>query len=115
VRDIKEMNRIARKAEIEKQMVVTQADRELEQAKYEIARSRDEINSMDGVVHQLEVEKHNLANEMLALRGELEHRRSEIAGLYDLIDKIQDDKAKLSKKISKFLENGKKKFFCFIF
>jgi hypothetical protein len=32
-RDIKEMNRLARKCELEKQMVCTQADRELEQAK----------------------------------------------------------------------------------
>jgi centrosomal protein CEP135 len=110
VRDIKEMNRIARKAEIEKQMVASQADRELEQAKYEIARSRDEINSMDSAVHQLELEKQNIANEMLTLRGELEHRRNEIANLHDIIDKIQDDKAKLSKKIAKFLENGK--YFC---
>lgn len=55
VRDIKEMNRLARKAEIEKQMVVDQADRELEQAKYELTRSREEINSLDTVVQQLEL------------------------------------------------------------
>ncbi len=33
VRDIKEINRLAQKAEIEKQMVVNAADRELDQAK----------------------------------------------------------------------------------
>ena len=53
-RDLKEMNRLARKCEIEKQFVCNQADRELEQAKFEIARSRDQLNSLDCVVQQLE-------------------------------------------------------------
>jgi septal ring factor EnvC (AmiA/AmiB activator) len=107
VRDIKEMNRIARKAEMEKQMVVTQADRELEQAKYEIARSRDELNSMDSAVHQLEVERHGLTAELVALRAELDRKRTECCQLNELVERIQDDKCKLAKKIAKYLENGK--------
>ena len=101
------MNRLARKAEIEKQMVVNQADRELEQAKYEIARSREEMNSMDSIVHQLEQEKISITNEMVNFRSELEAKSCEINNLHELIDRIQDDKVKLSKKISKFIENGK--------
>jgi hypothetical protein len=47
---------------------------------------------------------------MLNLRTELEKKNLEIVSLHDLIEKIQDDKTKLSKKISKFLDNGNKKW-----
>lgn len=43
---------------------------------------------------------------MLSLRNQLEQKQSEINGLHELVDRIQDDKTKLAKKISKYLENG---------
>jgi DNA repair exonuclease SbcCD ATPase subunit len=105
VRDIKEINRLAKKAELEKQMVVSAADRELDQVKMEMKRSREELSNMDSVVHQLEVEKLGLANELDRFKSELDARLNEINNLRNLVDKIQDDKTKLTKKISKLLDN----------
>jgi chromosome segregation ATPase len=105
VRDMKEMNRMAKKAEIEKQIVANAADRELDQAKIEIKRSRDELHSLDSIVQQLEMDKINLIKELNSLKSELDVRTNEMNNLHTLIDKIQDDKSKLSKKISKLLEN----------
>jgi centrosomal protein CEP135 len=105
VRDMKEMNRMAKKAEIEKQIVANAADRELDQAKIEIKRSRDELHSLDSIVQQLEMDKVNLINELNCLKSELDTKSKEMNNLHTLIDKIQDDKSKLSKKISKLLEN----------
>jgi chromosome segregation ATPase len=81
------------------------ADRELDQAKLEIRRSREEITNMDSIVHQLEMDKMNLAKELNDYKNELETKLNEINSLRSLIDKVQDDKTKLSKKISKLLEN----------
>ena len=43
---------------------------------------------------------------MKSLQSEVNDRNNEINNLHTLIDKIQDDKQKLSKKISKLLDNG---------
>lgn len=45
-------------------------------------------------------------NELASLRSEIVDRNNEVNNLHTLIDKIQDDKSKLTKKISKLLENG---------
>lgn len=44
---------------------------------------------------------------MQNLKLELENKNCEISRLHDIVDKIQDDKSKLSKKITKYLENGR--------
>lgn len=46
-----------------------------------------------------------MANELFNYKAELEEKNNEIKNLHELIDKIQDDKSKLTKKISKLLEN----------
>ena len=99
--------RAVKKVEIEKHMVENAADRELDHAKFEIQRSRDELNSLDSVVQQLEVEKRNLINDLKCMQDTLDSKNSEINNLHELIDKIQDDKSKLTKKISKLLDNEK--------
>jgi chromosome segregation ATPase len=99
--------RAVKKVEIEKHLVENAADRELDHAKYEIQRSRDELNSLDSVVQQLEVEKRNLINDLKCMQDTLDSKNNEINNLHELVEKIQDDKSKLSKKISKLLENEK--------
>ena len=51
-------------------------------------------------------ENRNLKLELANMREELDTRNNEINNLHTLIDKIQDDKSKLAKKISKLLDNG---------
>ena len=58
-------------------------------------------------VKQLELERTDLNNRLNVLKSELEDRCSDINNLHALISKIQEDKTKLSKKISSLLENGK--------
>ncbi len=99
--------RAVKKVEIEKHMVENAADRELDHAKFEIQRSRDELNSLDSVVQQLEVEKRNLINDLKCMQDTLDSKNNEINNLHELVEKIQDDKSKLSKKISKLLDNEK--------
>lgn len=47
-----------------------------------------------------------MANRLNVLKSELDDRCADINNLHALITKIQDDKAKLSKKITNLLENG---------
>lgn len=46
-----------------------------------------------------------MSNEMFALKSEINDRNQEIINLHELIEKIQEDKCKLTKKISKLVEN----------
>ncbi|CAF0708300.1 unnamed protein product [Brachionus calyciflorus] len=79
--------------------------RELDYAKIEIQKSREELSSLDNAIHQLENEKRCMANEIFSFKNELSEKNLEIKNLHELIEKIQEDKAKLTKKISKLLEN----------
>lgn len=51
-------------------------------------------------------ERNDLANRLNVLKTELDEKCTDISNLHTLVAKIQDDKAKLSKKISNLLENG---------
>lgn len=46
-----------------------------------------------------------MSKEMYALKSEIIERNLEIKNLHEMIEKIQEDKTKLTKKISKFVEN----------
>ncbi len=54
-RNLHECNRIAKKAEFEKQVMANAADRKLDQAKYQIERTQEEMNNLDSAMHQLEL------------------------------------------------------------
>ena len=88
-------------------MVANAADRRLDQAKYQIERTQVEVNNLDSAMQQLEQQKRSLCNELSEMKAQLAGKNNEIASLHELIDKIQDDKSKLSKRVTKLLENEK--------
>ena len=61
---------------------------------------------MDAVVQQLERDKLHLTAELGRYKYELDAKVNEIRGLHELVESVQDDKIKLTKKISKLLDNG---------
>lgn len=62
---------------------------------------------MDNTVNHLHKEKHELLSDIDELKSQLQANNAEIENLNNLIEKLQDDKTKLSKKVAKLLENEK--------
>ena len=65
------------------------------------------------IIHSILIYKENrsLAVEINNLKADLDNRNSDIGNLHELIEKIQEDKTKLTRKISKLLDNGKTYYF----
>ena len=65
------------------------------------------------LIHSILIYKENrsLALEINNLKADLDNRNSDIGNLHELIEKIQEDKTKLTRKISKLLDNGKTYYF----
>lgn len=74
--------------------------------KYEMQRTRDELCTLDINLQKSEKSNSILNNEINTLKTDLTCRNDEIKNLHELIGKIQEDKSKQTKKISKLIENG---------
>ncbi|CAF1055145.1 unnamed protein product, partial [Didymodactylos carnosus] len=85
LRDLKDIDRLARKVHADKEYTVEIADRELNEAK----------------------ERKNLLEELETLKVQASERDNEIIRLQDFIERVQTDKTRLSKRLSKLVLNEK--------
>lgn len=99
------LSRGLKEIDLEKQRICDAADRERELAKYEVERAREEMCTMDVKMQQLEKENVALENRVNELKCAAEQRGCEADRLSELVAKVQDDKCKQSKRISKLIEN----------
>ncbi|CAF1216613.1 unnamed protein product [Adineta steineri] len=107
VRDLKDIDRLARKVQADKDFTVETADRELNEAKIEIQYNHREMQSLDTKVACLATEKKNLVEELEASRNQCGERENEIIRIQTLLERTQADKAKLSRQVSKLVLNEK--------
>ncbi|CAF1065645.1 unnamed protein product [Adineta steineri] len=107
VRDLKDIDRLARKVQADKDFTVETADRELNEAKIEIQYNHREMQSLDTKVACLATEKKNLLEELEAARNQCGERENEIIRIQTLLERTQADKAKLSRQVSKLVLNEK--------
>ena len=99
------LSRGLKEIDLEKQRICDAAERERELAKYEVERAREEMCSMDMKMQQLEKESVELENKVNELKCQVEQKHCEVDRLSELVTKVQEDKSKQSKRISKLIEN----------
>ncbi|CAF3392662.1 unnamed protein product [Rotaria sp. Silwood1] len=107
LRDLKDFDRLARKVQADKDYTVETADRELNEAKLEIQHNIREMQSLDVRVASLTSEKKNLIEELETLKNQYAERENEVLRLQELLERMQSDKTKLSRRVSKLVLNEK--------
>ncbi|CAF1022017.1 unnamed protein product [Rotaria sordida] len=107
LRDLKDFDRLARKVQADKDYTVEAADRELNEAKIEIQHNLREMQSLDVRVATLTSEKKDLIEEFETLKNQYVERESEVLRLQELLERVQSDKTKLSRRVSKLVLNEK--------
>ncbi|CAF3356594.1 unnamed protein product [Rotaria sp. Silwood1] len=107
LRDLKDIDRLARKVQADKQYTVEAADRELTEAKMEIEQYHREMQALDNKVLHLTTDKKNLTEELETTKNQYAECHDELIRLQELVDRIQAEKTKLSRRISKLVHNEK--------
>ncbi|UJR35224.1 hypothetical protein I4U23_027990 [Adineta vaga] len=107
LRDLQDIDRLARKVQADKQYTVEAADRELTEAKMEIEQNHREMQALDTRVVHLNTEKKNLIEDLAIMKNQYADCNNELLRLQDIIDRLQADKGKLSRRVSKLVHNEK--------
>ncbi|CAF2382398.1 unnamed protein product [Rotaria sp. Silwood2] len=107
LRDLKDIDRLARKVQADKQYTVEAADRELTEAKMEIEQNHRDMQALDNKILHLTTDKKNLIEELETTKNQYDECHNELIRLQELVDCIQADKTKLSRRISKLVHNEK--------
>ncbi|XP_041463887.1 testis-specific gene 10 protein-like isoform X2 [Lytechinus variegatus] len=103
--ELRDVDRLAKRLQADKDSVVAVADKDLFEAKAEIRGSTREIKDLEVEVEQLRQERKNLLDDIDSLRTEGAVKQQENKRLQNLTDKIQEDKRKLSHQVNKLTAN----------
>ena len=82
------------------------ADRELSEAKLELSRSRAELEKQDMDFVKLRAEHSRLAHDNKQLTNTLNSQTNDMSKLESLVDKLQEDKQRLSLRVNKLISTG---------
>ncbi|CAF0717644.1 unnamed protein product [Adineta steineri] len=107
LRDLQDIDRLARKVQADKQYTVDAADRELTEAKMEIEQNHREMQTLDTRVAHLTTEKKSLIEDLETMKSQYTECNNELLRLQDIVDRLQADKGKLSRRVSKLVHNEK--------
>ncbi|CAF3816066.1 unnamed protein product [Rotaria magnacalcarata] len=107
LRDLKDIDRLARKVQADKQFTVEAADRELAEAKLEIELTLRETQALENKVTHLTTDKKNLIEELEISKNQYAECHNELLRLQEVVDRVQADKTKFSRRISKLVHNEK--------
>ncbi|CAF3705141.1 unnamed protein product [Rotaria socialis] len=107
LRDLKDIDRLARKVQADKQFTVEAADRELAEAKLEIELTLRETQALENKVTHLTADKKSLIEELEISKNQYAECHNELLRLQEVVDRVQADKTKFSRRISKLVHNEK--------
>ncbi|CAF1321737.1 unnamed protein product [Adineta ricciae] len=107
LRDLHDIDRLARKVQADKQYTVDAADRELTEAKMEIEQNHREMQALDTRLVHLSTDKKSLIEELAIMKNQFADCNNELLHLQDIVDRLQADKGKLSRRVSKLVQNEK--------
>ncbi|XP_059152466.1 centrosomal protein of 135 kDa-like isoform X1 [Physella acuta] len=99
--------RVAKKLQVDKEIVVQAADREMNEAKDELEKSRHELEDMDLTVAQLKAEQSRLIKELSDTRARVSTREADNVRLEGLLDRITEEKKRLVQRVNKLTANEK--------
>ncbi|XP_077983787.1 centrosomal protein of 135 kDa-like [Glandiceps talaboti] len=103
--EIKDIDRLAKQLQTDKDVAITAADRDVVEAQKELRSSTREIDGMQLDLDQLRVEHKNTLLDKDTLASQLSIKEQELYQLRDLLDRVQDDKKRLGEKVSKLTTN----------
>jgi len=105
--ELSDRERMALKYKTEKDVVVRAADREMNEAKDELEKSRNELEDLDFTVAQLKTDNSRLIKEMSNAQARLSTREADNIRLEGLIDRVSEDKKRLTQRVNKLTANEK--------
>ncbi|XP_076467897.1 centrosomal protein of 135 kDa-like [Babylonia areolata] len=104
---LQEVDQVAAKLQVDKDAVVRTADREMGEAKTELEKSRYELEDLDNTIAQFRAENKRLAKDFGDIKARLTVREADNRKLEDLLDRIQEEKKRLSQRNNKLVANEK--------
>jgi len=107
LRDLKDIDRLARKVHADKELTIDAADWELKEAKIEIQQNHRELQTLDTRIASLTSEKNSLLDDIETLKSQYAERDNEVTRLQELLERMQNEKNKLSRRVSKLVLNEK--------
>ncbi|CAH1777332.1 unnamed protein product [Owenia fusiformis] len=103
--ELQDVDLLASRLKTDKNAALRVADHELDEAKVELEKSRQELEDMDVQVAQLRAERDRLLNEQIDLKSNLNTKTADNQRMDDLVDKMQADKKRLSSRVNKLTSN----------
>ncbi|BFZ24412.1 hypothetical protein BsWGS_27451 [Bradybaena similaris] len=104
---LSDKDRVTKKLQTDKNVVVEAADREMNEAKDELEKSRHELEDMDLTVAQLRAEQTRLVKELADVKTRLATREADNVRLEGLVDRISEEKKRLGQRVNKLTANEK--------
>ncbi|XP_067662962.1 centrosomal protein of 135 kDa-like isoform X1 [Haliotis asinina] len=105
--ELQDVDRIAKRIQGDKEKVVKTADREMLEAKEELEKSRFELEGLDLTVAQYKTETKRLSKELSEMKIRLSSKENENIRLEGLLDRIEEEKRRLSQRCNKMTANEK--------
>ncbi|XP_006816961.1 centrosomal protein of 135 kDa [Saccoglossus kowalevskii] len=105
ISEMKDIDRLAKQLQTDKDVAITAADRDVTEVQKELQQSTREADSLELELQQLRVEHKNIIMDKEQLASEASIRKQEIHQLKDLLDRVQEDKRRLSDKVNKLTSN----------
>ncbi|GAB1601649.1 centrosomal protein of 135 kDa-like [Argonauta hians] len=109
-----QMRSIDRKAKLlqsDKEYVVKAADSEINVAKKELHKSRQQLDDLDRCISQLKSENGHLQVELESLESENSNKAESLKKLENLLDKVQEEKRRLVHRVNKLTASEKELIF----
>ncbi|XP_071126603.1 centrosomal protein of 135 kDa-like isoform X3 [Mytilus edulis] len=105
--DLNDVDRMAKRLQCDKEIVVKEADREMTEAKDELEKSRHELEDLDQVVAELKAGNQSLSRQQAELKQQLSVKNGDLLRLEELLDRVTEDKKRISHRVNKLMTNEK--------
>ncbi|XP_052078400.1 testis-specific gene 10 protein-like isoform X3 [Mytilus californianus] len=105
--DLNDVDRMAKRLQSDKEIVVKEADREMNEAKDELEKSRHELEDLDQVVAELKAGNQSLSIQQAELKQQLSVKNGDLMRLEELLDRVTEDKKRISHRVNKLMANEK--------
>ncbi|VDH93692.1 Hypothetical predicted protein [Mytilus galloprovincialis] len=111
--DLNDVDRMAKRLQCDKEIVVKEADREMTEAKDELEKSRHELEDLDQVVAELKAGNQSLSRQQAELKQQLSVKNGDLLRLEELLDRVTEDKKRISHRVNKLMTNAMTQLFIF--
>lgn len=105
--DLKDVDLMAKRLQVDKEDVVKTADREMGEAKDELEKSRHELEDLDLNLAQLKAENQRIIKDFNESKAQLSIKNGDLLRLEELLDRVSEDKKRLSHRVNKLMSNEK--------